>query len=145
MIIWCNMYDANADKDENNWAFIWRFFESDSAFPYERLWSLSTFTRFFIWALHSLRNDFRSFSPLLGVFIWTLHSLRNDFGAFSPLLGVSFELYIPLWTTLELVHLFVTLDSVTLDLHIQIDEEYIPLVFLDKNEGNIETKITIYF
>jgi hypothetical protein len=35
-----------------------------------------------------------------------LHPLKNDFGAFAPLLGVSFELYIPLGTTLELLHLY---------------------------------------
>jgi hypothetical protein len=47
----------------------------------EGLWDL---------VLHSLRNDFGAFSPLLGVLFWILHSLRIDFGAFSSLLGVLF-------------------------------------------------------
>jgi hypothetical protein len=38
-------------------------------------------------ALHSLRNNFRAFSPLLSDKILALHSLSNDFKAFSPSLG----------------------------------------------------------
>jgi hypothetical protein len=38
-------------------------------------------------ALHSLRNDFEAFSPLLGDETLALQSLRNNFGDFLPLLN----------------------------------------------------------
>jgi hypothetical protein len=69
VMVWCNMMFMSKIITHTKT-------HPDSAFPYERLWSLFTFY-------------------LGGILV--LHSLRNDFGA---------KLCIPLGTTLELLHLW---------------------------------------
>jgi hypothetical protein len=48
-------------------------------------------------ALHSLWNDFGTFSPLLGDKSLALHSLRNDLGSFSPLLVIRLTFILGSW------------------------------------------------
>jgi hypothetical protein len=52
-------------------------------------------------------NDKKANVPSFEDFLnLTLHSLKNGFGGFAPLICVSFELCIPLGMTSELFHLY---------------------------------------
>jgi hypothetical protein len=56
--------------------------------------------------LRSLKNDFGVLDTFTWCFHEALHPLMNDFRSFTPLLGVFIELCIPLGTTSELLHLY---------------------------------------